>query len=137
MLNPSTFPAGQWAILTATVEANGPHDNDCNVRANMELLDTLEGVYNVDVLSGTYNGIEQGVSYLVHGINEYEALELAERFDQESILTADGLVYVDGRPATPRDASRDVFGPDAELEDFYSTFLSSGESFSLGLIWEE
>lgn len=137
MLNPSAFPAGQWAIITATVEANGPHDNARNVAANAELLDTLDGVFNVDVLSGTYNGIDQGVSYLVHGISEYEALELAERFDQESILTADGLIYTDGRAPTPRDSSRDVFGPDAELEDFYSTFLSSGESFSLGLVWEE
>lgn len=128
------LPAAPWAIITATVEADGPFTSPRNEIANNMLLDLLYE-YDVAMLRGTYNAVDQGPSFLVLNIPEKQALELACFFRQESILTQNGLVYVDGRPTVPRDKARDVFGPDAEKEDFYSTLLGSGESFSLGLDW--
>ena len=124
-----------WAIITATVEADGAFNCMSNMRANTELLGILDS-YDVDALEGTYKGVPQGVSFLVHGIEEKVALDLAAQFRQESILTENGLIYVDGRPPVARDKTRDEIGPEAREEDFFSTFLSTGESFSLGLKWE-
>ena len=125
---------GGWAILTATQESVGPWNCPQNLADNRELFDLLDDAFTVVPLTGVYQGISQGPSFLVFGITELEALELGNRFNQESILNHRGLVMCDSEGTVMARANgNDVFGPDATLEDFYSMVVETGESFSLGL----
>ena len=130
----SKLKDGGWAVLTATQESVGPWDCPQNVRDNAELFELLDDAFETVVLRGAYQGVDQGPSFLVFGITELEALELGNRFGQESILNARGLVMCDSEGTVMARANgNDVFGQDATLEDFYSTVVKTGESFSLGL----
>lgn len=130
----SKLEKGGWAILTATQEAVGAWDCQQNIADNRELFDLLTDSFDtVVVLRGVYQGVEQGPSFLVFDIEEKIALELGRESEQESILTDRGLLLCsDGTVMAPANGN-DVFGDDALLEDFYSTAVMSGESFSLGL----
>jgi hypothetical protein len=129
----SKLSHGGWAILTATQEAAGSWDCAQNVRDNTELVDLLTDAFDTVVLRGVYQGVDQGPSFLVFGIGELEAMELGNRFGQESILNVRGLVRCDDGTVMARANGNNTFGPDATLEDFYSTVVKTGESFSLGL----
>ncbi len=130
----SKLKDGGWAILTATRESAGPWSCPQNVRDNEELFYLLDDAFEVVLLNGVYKGVDQGPSFLVFGISELEAVELGNRFGQESILNVRGLVMCDSEGAVMARANgNDVFGADATLEDFYSTAIEFNESFSLGL----
>jgi len=129
----SKLKDGGWAILTATQESAGPWSCVQNTRDNNELLDLLVDGFDTIVLHGVYQGVDQGPSFLVFGISELEAVELGNRFGQESILNHRGLVRCDDGTVMARANGNNTFGPDATLEDFYSTVVKTGESFSLGL----
>jgi hypothetical protein len=120
------------AVLTATVEAWGAHDSPENVAHNALLAQHLrhEG-YKFAECTGTYQNVDQGPSFLVDGITLEQALEIAAAYRQESIVTADGLFYTDGRrvPATAV-----LVGPDAAATGDYTT-LPNGQVFSLELDW--
>ncbi len=122
---------GGWAILTGTQERLGPADSELNVKQNEKLRKELirSGV-EFEEVGGSYQGVDQGASFLVF-MPEREALDLAQRYKQESILTRKGLEYSDGRlvPAVPEET---VVGPEAKELDFYSS-LPDGTAFSVGL----
>ena len=130
-VTPKSFEKGGWAVLTGTQERLGDAASELNVKQNEKLRKELtrRGIQFEEV-GGTYQGTDQGPSFLVF-MPEAEALDLASRYKQESILTRKGLEYGDGRlvPALP---DQTVVGPKAKELDFYST-LPSGEAFSIGL----
>jgi hypothetical protein len=129
-VSPKSFQKGGWAVLTGTQERLGDAASDLNVKQNEKLRRELErrGIQFEEV-GGTYQGVDQGPSFLVF-MPEREALELASRYKQESILTRKGLEYGDGRlvPALP---DQTVVGPKAKEQDFFSSL--PGGDFSIGL----
>jgi len=125
-----------WAIITATREAAGPWDCEENVRDNAELLEILDDAFEVVPLTGAYNGVDQGPSFLVFGITAYEACELGDRFWQESVLTPKGLVKCDDFSTMAHANGANSFGIEATREDFFLTVTATGESFSIGLNFE-
>lgn len=130
-LSPETFKKGGWSVITGIQEAQGEHNSPANIEANKKLENVLRanGI-KYQVVSGAYKGVDQGKSFLIFA-SEKRARELGKRFNQESVLTRDGLLYTDGR-ITPVDPAGTIIGPEAANQDFYST-LPDGTPFTLGL----
>jgi hypothetical protein len=121
-----------WTVITATQEALGAGTDKVNVEANHALAKELRSAgYEFTAVHGKYKGVDQGVSYLVTGIEPEAALELGQRYRQESILTKDGLVYADGTH-NPVDPAATFVGDLAKEQDFYSQ-IEGGPAFSLGI----
>ena len=121
-----------WAIITATRESADPADNIVNTGANKRLRIFLQqsGI-PFTTLEGYYAGVNQGMSFLVD-MAQSDALELGRLLGQESILTNIGLVYTDGtvHPALPE---RNIHGPAATKQPFFSRVRATGQAFSLGI----
>lgn len=125
-----------WAVVTATQEALGDHQHPLNLEANAALAAELAAT-NHDVIEvrGKYKGVDQGINYLVIGIAEDQALDMAKRYNQESVLTNNGLIYADGSvvPTVPNSVK---VGKDALAEEFH-TELPDGTVFAVSLNWED
>jgi len=127
---PAAIAKPNWAGMTATQELNGPHDNEANTKANAELEHELtKSGYPFMEVGGKYKGIEQGKGFLISPIAEPDALSLARKYGQESIITPRGMLYTDGTlaPVVPEGLK---VGREAEQQDFYATQLD-GPSFSI------
>lgn len=121
-----------WAIITATQEAKGEATHPDNIAANEDLAAHLkEQGYTFSPVSGAYNGIDQGKSFLVTGISPQEALSLGKKYGQESVLTPQGYVYQDGSIA-PAVHENTVTGPEAEKQSGWSK-VEGGPAFSMGI----
>lgn len=120
-----------YAVITAIREDQGAHDSPENLAALRRMEGELNeaGIEHIPV-KGAYKGIDQGLSWVVF-TGEKRALELAQKYGQESILTRRGLVYSDGR-LVPADHDATIVGPEAQDQDFYSA-LPDGTAFSVGL----
>ena len=135
-----------WAVLTATREPDDFINNtadeelkqiklkrlaDQNQRENDYLRSLLDqrGIPYMEV-QGMYKGVDQGLSFLIIA-DEATALKLGKQFQQESILTRDGLVYSAPVPNTPA-SDRVMTGDEALAEDFYSV-TPGGTAFSMDL----
>lgn len=120
-----------WSILTpenplgvATPERNP------ELRAQFEARLAEMGLQFMAV-EGKYGNPEN--SYVVFGVTPEQALALGKEFNQESVLTRDGLIYQNGT-RTPATGELTVF--DTQPDDYYSkvTFPDGSVSvFSVGL----
>jgi len=126
-----TLNKGNWAILTATMEAHGSGHTPRNVGANeclAEYLDEQDFAYIP--LTGFYKGVDQGTSFLVLEIDANDALDLSRRLRQESFLAPEGLVYTTGA-INPR-VGCFVFGKSAADGPAYSR-TENGLAFRMDL----
>lgn len=116
-----TLNKGNWAILTATVEAFGNGHSAHNVEANeclAEYLDEQDFAYIP--LTGFWKGVDQGTSFLVLEIEQDEAVALADRLRQQCIVTSNGLVYTDRNLETVPRVGCINFGKSALKREGYS-----------------
>lgn len=120
-----------WAVITGVQEAQGAYDSPANVEANARLEAELQAL-KLPYLkgSGKYLGVDQGDSFVVQ-MPEAEALRLARKYGQESVLTSDGYVYQD-RSVTPVAHNQDVVGEAAKQRDGYT--VVNGTAVSVGLL---
>ena len=121
-----------WAILTGTQEALGAWDAPENVASNDQLRTELAGTDAIEI-TGSYEGVAQGPSWIVFS-PPAEALAIAKRYGQESILTNEGLDYGDGT-IVPADPLMTTVGDEARQQPFFSA-LPNGNAFSMGLDFE-
>ena len=127
---PAAVAKPHWAGMTATQEKLGPHDNAANTQANDNLETELkEGGYPFKEVGGKYKGVEQGKGFLISPIAEDDALRLANKYKQESIITPRGMRYTDGT-LSPTVPEKLKVGKEAEKEDFYAT-QKNGPSFAI------
>ena len=117
-----------WIVITATT--SGDPYSEANVAANQALEEDLK-TRGLPYRSGEgfYLKDPQGTSFLVQG-DEALGIELAKKYNQESVLTKDGYVYQDGSLTTV-DHTKDTFGEEAKKQDGYTTI--GDKTFSLGL----
>lgn len=119
-----------FTILTATLESLGRGDNYPNSVRNSALCAKLNSRgYNFESATGYYNGVFQGESFIIHHLPLADALALAKRFGQESIITDAGLVFVT-RAVVP--SLGIIYGEQARETGNY-TRTSKGLCFSLVL----
>jgi len=119
--------ASQWSILTAENPMGVQGTQEENAKANSDLSARLDqlGLEHFQI-KGKYGNIEN--PYVTLGVTPEQALALGKEFNQESVLTRQGLVYQDGSvtPATG------VTVHATEPSDFYST-LPDGTHFTIDL----
>jgi hypothetical protein len=126
-----TLNKGGWAILTATMEAHGNGHSPRNVEANECLAEYLdEQDYAYVPLTGTYKGVDQGASFLILEIELTDAIALAARLRQESILSIFGMCFVSGWNI-PRTGCF-IFGKSAEAGESFSR-TENGLAFRMNL----
>jgi hypothetical protein len=109
-----------WATITGTQEGFDPDfAEQNNARANARLREELVSS-NIPfvTLTGRYLGEDQGISFLIIADTE-KAVRLGKTYEQESILTSDGLVFTNDLPRVPS-TGEIIVGTEATLEDNYS-----------------
>jgi len=119
--------SSQWAIMTAENPMGLRASEEANAKANADLSARLDqlGLAHFQI-RGKYGNI--GNPYVILGVTPEQSLALGKEFNQESVLTRQGLVYQDGSvtPATG------VTVHATEPSDFYST-LPDGSHFTINL----
>lgn len=127
---PESLNRPGWSIVTGTQEAQGPWNSPQNIAANAAMEKALtEAGIPFAVVRGDYKGVDQGPNYLI-AADRAKALELGKKFNQESVLTNEGLVYQDGS-VTPS-TGQHLTGDAAKAQEFHSV-LPDGTAFSMGL----
>ena len=121
----------KWAFLTAENPRGVQATPEENAARMDELRTTLkaQGIEFIEV-KGKYGQDENSV--LVLGIEGPQALELGKLFDQDSVLTRDGLIYQDGSV----NPARKVTKFDTTPEDFYTT-LPDGTKFQIDIDFDQ
>jgi broad specificity phosphatase PhoE len=129
-----TLQSSRYAILTATQEGLGKGTDEVNVQANKNLESALiaDGFEPIPV-SGSYKGTDQGASFIVPGMTPQEAQEWGNRYNQESVLIPEGLLYANNT-IVPAKHSETIVGPRADEHDF-SSKVEGGPAFSTGHDW--
>lgn len=128
-----TLSNERFGLLTAENPNATKLSEEENAQKNEEARAWLidKGYEPVEAI-GRYNNYEN--SFMVPGLTREDAVEFANKFDQESVATNEGLVYQDGS-FNPRVKGNDNFEITASPEqDFYST-INTAEgpvSFSIG-----
>jgi len=98
---PSALEKDNYAILTASQEGpNKTIDVTQNETLKNELIEEF-GEDNVEEIKGTYDGVDQGSSFIVTGIPEKRAREIGSKYKQQSILTKEGLIYSETGDISP------------------------------------
>lgn len=129
---PAALAKPNWAILTGTEESKGLGTAPANVAANEALKKELtKAGFDPIPVQGNYKGVDQGQNFLVTGITPKEALEWGKKYNQESVLTPDGLYYQDGS-VHPVEPTEHYFGDEAKGQDYYSQ-VEGGPAFSMGI----
>lgn len=124
-----------YAVLTANLQEFGPPDSPENMRRNSELRADLEAIGAQPIeAEGVYKGTPDGTVFIAF-MSEDEAQALGRKYQQESILTNRGLVFMDGSSVTA-DHANSVVGDEAEQRDFY-TVMPNGTLWSMGLNEED
>lgn len=93
----------QYAILTAENPNNTPLSQDENLDLNFQLIwDLCQADLDYIRVQGNYGGDTLENSYLIFDITAEYALELCKKYNQESVMTHEGLLFQDGTlyPAT-------------------------------------
>ena len=130
---PDLLEKTNWAVLTA----EDPGAKKQSARKNAVDMEDLEADLKARGFSyakavGKYGETQN--AFIVTGISEAQAKALGEKYGQESILTRDGLVYMDGRPNTPTTGAVTVY--ETPPDDFYTAVPSAGAYFQVGLDFE-
>jgi len=131
-LDEDFFNREGWAVLTA----DRPFSNSIRVKRNLERKEQLrrdlenEGIPYREVY-GRYGEPEDENSFVI--IADVEtAMKLGKKYEQESVLTPDGLVYTTRpQPNTPRDGTFKR-GEAARKQGFFS-YTQDGDAFAVGL----
>lgn len=125
--------AKDWAVLTAEDPAATKAPEAQNREAMARLRSDLEkmGASFVDAV-GKYGDVQN--SFAITGITEAQALELGQKYGQESVLVPRGLVYSDGRLMAEATGVETFETPP---EDFYTEIPSTGAKFTVGMKWSE
>lgn len=151
----------KWAILTATKEslAVGTEYQDKagllpeNLERNEQLKQDIVAMgYNPIAIKGIYKKQYQGDSYLVYNIVLRDAFVLGAKYEQESILIPEGLLYTkditeeQAKTFNIKQAKLEpvkinkstghfdyTIGEKAKNEDFYSTFRVGDSEINLSL----
>lgn len=120
-----------WSILTAENPLGVQATPEENAARMDELRATLkaQGIAFVEV-RGKYGQDENSI--LVLGIEPQQALEIGKLFDQDSVLTRDGLIYQDGSVNPARKVTKFETTP----EDFYTT-LPDGTKFQIDIDFDQ
>jgi len=131
---------GQFGILTGQNPMGQPVPDAVNNKLNTKAKKWLKSKgYTFFDVAGKYGQTEG--SLLVPNLTNKDAIEFAKEFNQESVVTNDGLVYQDGS-INPRVKEEDSFTVDVSQPDadFASAIkLSDGlvKGFSIGLNFDE
>ena len=131
---------GKFGILTGQNPMGQPVPDAVNNKLNAKAKKWLKSKgYSFFDVAGKYGQTEG--SLLVPDLSTEDAIEFAKEFNQESVVTNDGLVYQDGS-MNPRVKEEDSFTVDVSKPDtdFASAIkLSDGsvKGFSLGLNFDE
>ena len=89
--------------MTAENPNNTPLSQDENLDLNFQLVwDLCQAVLYYTPVKGNYGGDTLENSYLIFDITTERALELCKKYNQESVMTHEGLLFQDGTlyPAT-------------------------------------
>lgn len=151
----------KWAILTATKEElakNTEFEGKAgllpeNLERNEQLKEDIGNMgYNPIEIKGVYQNVYQGDSYLVYDIKLRDAFVLGARYEQETILIPEGLLYT--KDITEQEAIsynlqqatlepvkinpntghfEYTMGEEATKEEFYSTFKVGDNMINLSL----
>jgi hypothetical protein len=136
-----------WGVVTASVsppdfitsKEDGPLKRSLmerHERGNADRNKRLQSILkrrNIPyvTMQGVYKGKPDGTSYLIIA-DEATTLALGREFDQESILTRDGLVFARREQPDVRVTGDVMVGDRAASEEFYSV-TPGGTPFSMGL----
>ena len=126
---------GSWGMMTGANPMGQKYTDIQNSRALRRAVDFLKDLgYQVDYIDGKYGHTEE--SLFVPGITREDALKFAKAFNQDSVLTEEGMIFQDNS-IYPRDKSQDTFNGD--YSDFYSTIKIDGQNvdFQIGLDMSE
>ena len=125
-----------FGILTGQNPDNTPTKDDVNEKLNKKAEEWIsEKGYTHHKVTGRYNQTEN--SFLVPGLTADHAVEFAKEFNQESVVTNEGLIYQDGT-MNPREKESDSFDvdvslPDANYASAVRTKDGSVKGFSVGI----
>lgn len=120
-----------WAVMTAENPNAQQLSPEENAERNERLRERLRELgLSFREVRGKYGNEENSIA--ISGITREQAMALGAEFEQESVLTRDGLVYGDGtvNPAT----GVELVGE--EQDDFYST-LDDGTRFAVGIDFDQ
>lgn len=132
-----TFTAGgidsllstrDWVAITAENPNGQALDPETNAARQEQMradLDTM-GIEYIEGSVGRYNSIEN--PFILLNVTPRQAVELARKYDQESVLTPAGLVYQDGTVEVATGLTKHETPP----EDYYTT-LPDGTLFTVDL----
>lgn len=118
-----------WAVLTAA----NPMGVETDAAENQRLNDALKvdlasmGLAFVEAV-GKYGNVEP--SFVVVGITREQALMLGRKYNQDSVLVREGLVYQDGS-INPATGDIDVFSE--RPDDFFTEIASLDVQFAIGI----
>jgi len=128
-ITPDFLRSDGWGVVTAArgVEA----DAEQNAALEAELRE--RGI-QFKTMSGMYKGTPDGTSYMIFA-DAATVRELGAKYGQESVLTNEGLVYMDGSPSTALDPDDLAIGDDATAREFYSV-MDDGTAWSAGFAEE-
>lgn len=131
---------GQFGILTGQNPMGQPVPDAVNNKLNTKAKKWLKSKgYSFFDMAGKYGQTEG--SLLVPNLTTKDAIEFAKEFNQESVVTNDGLVYQDGS-MNPRVKEEDSFTvdvskPDADFASAIKLSDGSVKGFSLGINFDE
>lgn len=118
-----------WGVVTAA--RNTAADEAQNAALEAELQ--RRGIA-YRKMEGVYRGQSDGTSFMIFADRD-TVVELGRAFRQESVLTRDGLVFMDGSPTIPLAPNDLATGDDAKARDFYSV-MDDGAVWSAGFAQE-
>jgi len=124
----SLLEKDDWAILTAANPQGNEVSAEENEAAMARLAADLEAAgYDFQPSVGRYGQIEPG--FTVVGINEKQARELGDRYNQHSVLTHKGVIYQDGHI----DVAVGITQYDTRPEDYFTEIPGTGALFQLDI----
>lgn len=118
-----------WGVVTAA--RNTAADEAQNAALEAELQ--RRGIA-YRKMEGVYRGQSDGASFMIFADRE-TVVELGRMFQQESVLTRDGLVFMDGGATIPLAPNDLAIGDTARTRDFYSV-MDDGTVWSAGFTQE-
>lgn len=122
-----------WAILSAENPGAKKLSADENAKRTASLWDDLDELgVQATPAKGKYGNEEN--SFMVAGITAEQAIELARKYGQESVLLPQGNTYLDGS-YNPSTGKIDVHSKPPE--DFYTHLPKTGSYFTLGVDFDQ
>ena len=124
---------GDWAVLTAENPEGKKQSKKLNALAMRALKADLQamGLEYAEAV-GKYGQIEN--SFVIAGITQAEADMLGRKYQQDSVLTNQGLVYRDGS-VNPVTGDVEVF--DDRPKDFFTEIPALGTKFAIGINFDQ